>query len=88
MGWIWVVAEDGYGAWCGRGQPRMALSFSEVVSDTVFTQFSLEDMTRHLHQWVWVRLAAAFDHARLKSAGAVADLAGGDALQQVPTNAS
>ena len=66
----------------------MALSFSEVISDTVFTQFSLEDMTRHLHQWVWVRLAAAFDHARLKSAGAVADLAGGDALQQVPTNAS
>ena len=69
-----------------EGLSRMALSFSEVVSGTVFTQFSLEDMTRHLHQWVSV--AAAFDHARLKSAGSVADEAGCDALQQVPTNAS
>ncbi len=64
----------------------MALSLPEVVARTAFTQLSPEDMTRHLHQRVSV--AAAFDHARLKSAGAVADRAGGDALQQVPTNAS
>ncbi len=64
----------------------MALSLTEVVSGTVFTQLSLEDMMRLLHEWITV--AAAFDHARLKSAGAVADSAGGNALQQVPTNAS
>jgi hypothetical protein len=64
-----------------QGSDPKALPLPEVVSATVFTQWSLEDMTRHLHQWVSV--AAAFDHARLKSAGAVADRAGGDALQQV-----
>ena len=59
----------------------MALSLSEVVSGTVLTRLIPEDMTRHLHQWVCA--SAAFDHARLKSAGAVADQAGGDAPQQV-----
>lgn len=64
----------------------MALSLTEVISRTVFTQFGLEDMTRLLHEWVAV--AAAFDDARFKSAGAVADLACGDASQQVLTNPS
>ena len=60
----------------------MALSLPEVVSGTALTQLSPEDVTRQLHQWLSV--AAAFDHARLKSAGAVADWAGSDTLQQVP----
>ncbi len=64
----------------------MAVLLTEVVSRTVFTQFGLEDMTRLLHEWVAV--AATFDDARLKSAGAVADLAGGDAFQQVLKNPS
>ena len=43
-------------------------------------------MARLLHEWVAV--AAAFDDARFEPAGAVADLACGDASQQVLTNPS
>lgn len=68
--WIPDAVRDRYGRYT-RGQSGMALSLPEVVSGTALTQLSLEDMTRHLHQWVSV--AAAFDHVRLKSAGAVAD---------------
>jgi hypothetical protein len=52
----------------------------------VFTQFILEDVSRLLHKRIAV--AAAFDYARLKTAGAVADSALGDAFQELIANSS
>ena len=52
----------------------------------MFTQFGLEDMTRLLHEWVAV--SAASKDAGFEASGAVADLACGDASQQVFTNPS
>ena len=59
---------------------------AEVISSTVFTQFFLEDVSRLLHKRIAV--AAAFDYARLKTAGAVADSALGDAFQKLIANSS
>lgn len=59
---------------------------AEVISSTVFTQFFLEDVSRLLHKRIAV--AAAFDYARLKTAGAVADSALGDAFQKLIANCS
>ena len=59
---------------------------AEVISSTVFTQFFLEDVSRLLPKRIAV--AAAFDYARLKTAGAVADSALGDAFQKLIANSS
>jgi hypothetical protein len=59
---------------------------AEVISSTVFTQFFLEDVSRLLHKRIAV--AAAFDYAKLKTAGAVADSALGDAFQELIANSS
>ena len=76
------------------GRLRIAMKVSgtngtvvaEVISSTVFTQFFLEDVSRLLHKRIAV--AAAFDYARLKTAGAVADSALGDAFQKLIANSS